>query len=127
VLGVPAGEEEEAQAVWEASVYAGIPIVVWLRSGVQKPPSAPEHLYQVLTGKPFAPAPDAGGEADPRVCSLPRETLRDLPLRVFQLRKQAGGVVGPSGAPALRPLGECLALFWDDPSRLPRLTRAVSV
>jgi hypothetical protein len=93
VLGVPAGPE--VNEVWRASVWAGVSIGVWLRSGARSPADARVPLCGLLTGQPIGDCP----------ISLPLEALRDLPRRVYEARQQNPNL--------------CLTLCWDDPYRLP--------
>ena len=116
VLGVPAGPE--AYQVWRASVWAGVSIGVWLRSGARSPWDARALLCGLLTGQPIGEPAGAGGASytASHVCpiDLPLEALRDLPRRVYRARQRD---------PNLCP---CLTLCWDDPYRLPPVGWQVS-
>ena len=109
VLGMPVAPD--SFPVWRASVWAGVSIGLWLRSGVQSPLDVGKQLYRLLTGKPL----ETAGEAETCPSTLTQEMLRALPQRVFSARQAGYG-----------PELNNLTLFWDDPNRLPPENRAVS-
>lgn len=96
ILNVP--DEDEFYKIYEACLWAGASIIVWLRGDLA------EKKAQLLVQKILTDDPSFA------VNAVQVDRLRDLPQRILQTRKDE---VGHSY------IRKRLAILWDDPSRLP--------
>jgi hypothetical protein len=112
VITAPA--DANAHKVWQASVWAGVSIGMWLRSGTEIPKNPRAKLRALLTEDLTAPGwverlatNETSDAASAELQELPLEVLGDLPRRVLEARRKC---------PAHYAY---LTLCWDDPNRLP--------